>query len=787
MNKIFTLLFLSLLSEFSFAQTVTLRGYTSDRSSGEHLINASVYSSEKLIGTISNNYGFYSLTLPTGKHTLSCSYVGYQAQTIELNLTTDTVINFQLSAQQELEEITIIGQQGESKLASSQMSRENITMDKVKSLPAFLGEADIIKTIQLLPGVQSGTEGASGLYVRGGGPDQNLILLDDVPIYNANHLFGFFSVFNPDAIKSVSLYKGGFPARFGGRLSSVVDIRMKDGNSQKLHGNFSIGLISSKINLEGPLVKDKTTFNFSARRTYADLIARPLIKASSEGEEGGGYFFHDLNMKVTHKFSDRSKLYLSAYTGKDRASSKYDYTSNWDNELWRHNDRFHLDWGNTTTALRWNYLITNKLFANTTLTYSNYVFDIEERTSSLNLSTAEKGDSYQLNYKSGIEDMGAKIDFDYYPTPQHRVKFGSSYTNHTFKPGIMVHKEKADYTSPIDTTYGNANITAHELYAYIEDNIEISPIFSVNVGLHASAFGVEGKMYGSTQPRLSAKYMANDRLAIKAAYSKMDQYIHLLSTATIELPTDLWLPTTKRIKPQHSHQFALGAVYQVKKGIELSAEGFYKTMDNLLEYKEGASFIGVSTGWEDKVEMGKGWSYGAELLLQKTTGKTTGWLGYTLSWSDRQFENINWGEKFSARYDRRHDLSFVMTHRFSDRFDIGFTWVYGTGNAVTIPTQKVISPQIPNTPYVTGGYEYYGERNNYRMPAYHRMDIGFNFHKQKKHGIRTWNVSLYNAYSRQNPFFVYFDNEQTYTSSRKVLKQFSLFPIIPSISYSFKF
>ena len=791
MIKLFTFFILILFSHELLAQTFTIRGYITDQSNGERLINANIYDPTRVQGTISNNFGFYSLTLPEGQYQINCSYVGYQPQSITLQLTRDTIVDFKLSPRLNLQEVTVVGHQIESKLTSTQMSKDEISVDKIQSLPAFLGEADVIKTIQLLPGVQSGAEGTSGLYVRGGGPDQNLILLDDVPIYNANHLFGFFSVFNPDAIKTVSLYKGGFPARFGGRLSSVIDIRMKDGNDQQLHGNFSVGLISSKINLEGPLVRNKTTFNLSLRRTYADLLMRPYIKSNSGGEDDGGYFFHDINMKLSHKFSDRSKLYLSTYAGRDKAFSRYDYTYGSDDTRWREKENFQLVWGNITTALRWNYLLTNKLFANTTLTYSNYLFDIQEHTTEANQNTGEEGDEYKMTYKSGIEDVGAKVDFDYYPIPDHRVKFGVNFIHHTFKPGIMAYKESYDYSSDIDTTYGNSNINANELYAYIEDNFDISRNLSLNIGLHASGFNVDGQFYTSLQPRLSARYMANDRLSFKAAYSKMNQYIHLLSSSTIDLPTDLWLPTTKKVKPQNSHQFALGAVYQLKKGLDLSVEGFYKKMDHLLEYKEGASFIGASTGWEEKVEMGTGWSYGTEFLLQKTTGKTTGWIGYTLSWANRQFENLNFGKKFNARYDRRHDISFVMTHRFSDRFDIGLTWVYGTGNAVTMPTQTINSPILPLVNYNIREYEYYGERNNFRMPSYHRLDVGFNFHKQKKHGIRTWNISLYNAYSRQNPFFLFFDStsdkEFQQTGKTQVLKQFSLFPIIPSFSYSFKF
>lgn len=798
MRKSTASLVLLLITQLLYAQTFTIRGFVSDQANGERLLNANVYEQKVNRGTVTNNFGFYSLTFPAGRYSIACSFVGYQSQLLTINLQRDTVIDFKLAVKADMAEIKVIGQKVESQLTSTQMSRMDVPMEKVQSLPAFLGEADVIKTIQLLPGVQSGSEGTSGLYVRGGGPDQNLILLDDVPVYNAEHLFGFFSVFNPDAIKSVSFYKGGFPARYGGRLSSVLDIRMKDGNDKELHGNFSIGLISSKLNLEGPLGKGKTTFNLSARRTYIDLLARPLINKTSKGKDAGGYYFYDLNAKLTHKFSDRSRIYLSAYNGLDKAYAHHNSKDTWNGETMQNKEDLGIGWGNITTALRWNYLFSNRLFANTTITYSRYLFDVNEKTVNKNLTTGEYGDLFGLNYRSGIEDLALKMDFDYFPNPDHRIKYGGNIIDHTFRPGILAYHEtqaKGNLDSKTDTALGNPNIRAQEMYAYFEDNIDLTARLSVNVGLHSSAFFVDDTFYASLQPRVSARWLAFNHLSFKAAYSKMSQNIHLLSSSTISLPTDLWLPTTKKVKPQTSHQFALGTVYQVNPAIDFSIEGFYKSMNHLLEYKEGASFIGASTGWEDKVEMGKGWSYGAEVLLQKNTGKTTGWIGYTWSKAERQFDNLNWGRKFYARYDRRHDVSFVMTHTFSKKFDIGLTWVYGTGNAVTLPTQNINAAPIPfsSNSYLgyQNQYEYYGQRNNYRMPSYHRMDVGFNFHKQKKHGIRTWNISAYNAYGRQNPYFLYFESttpsEAQATGKSRKLNQLSLFPIIPSFSYSYKF
>jgi len=800
MKKIYLCsLFLCLCIYSSYAQKVTISGYITDVATGETLINANVFEPQKEKGTISNVYGFYSLTLPAGENTLQYSFVGYDKQNLQLNLKKDTVINIALKLQNEMNEITV--KANKSKVERTQMSMVEIQSEQLKKLPVLLGEPDVLKVIQLLPGVQSGAEGTSGIYVRGGGPDQNLFLLDGVPVYNASHLFGFFSVFNPSAVKTVKLYKGGFPARFGGRLSSVVDIRMKEGNFKEFKGEFSIGLISSRFSFEGPIVKDKTSFIVSGRRTYIDILAQPAIKIANKQNDNGntnaGYYFYDLNAKVNHKFSERSRLFLSTYMGQDKAYSKEDnyYVS----DHTRINEKYDmgLGWGNITSALRWNYVYNPKLFSNATLTYSKYNFDVSEDSRYENTKDNTFSQDY-FKYLSGINDVTAKIDFDYYPGGGHSIKFGASNIWHKFKPGV--NHEKNSYTinpdTRIDTTYGNQNIKATEFALFIEDNYKISPQLQANLGLHFSIFNVQKTTYTSLQPRVSLRYLANSNLSFKASYAKMSQYIHLLTSSTISLPTDLWLPVTSNVKPQNSHQFALGASLKLNKGFDLTVEGFYKTMDNLIEYKEGASFSGVSDGWESKIEMGKGWSYGAEIMLEKTVGKTTGWIGYTLSWSDRKFENLNFGKTFPAKYDRRHDVSLALTHKFSERFDMGLTWVYGTGNATTLGVQQY-PVQFPQNNY--GGQQaitYYDGRNGYRIPSYHRMDISMNFHKQKKRGIRTWSIGLYNAYSHQNPFYLYWGHDNVngyngqgyyYEDSKPALKQVSLFPVIPSVSYTFKF
>ncbi len=787
-----------------FAQNNIVSGYIKDAATGESLINANIYEITSMKGTISNEYGFYSLSLPEGENSVVFSFVGYSKKEFLLNLKEDTILVVEMDLMSEIEEVNVYGNEG-SKVERTQMSMVEIPVSTLKKIPVLLGEPDVLKVIQLLPGVQSGTEGSSGIYVRGGGPDQNLFLLDGVPVYNASHLFGFFSVFNPTAVKTVKLYKGGFPARFGGRLSSVIDIRMKDGNDKEFKGEFSIGLISSRFSLEGPIKKNKTSFIVSGRRTYIDILAQPIIKIANKNTTDkfkGGYYFYDLNTKINHKFSERSRLYFSSYLGLDKA---YSGNENYHvNEHIRYNTKesMGLKWGNMTNALRWNYVYNPQLFSNVTLTYSKYNFNVDEEYFSENTkeNTTVKD---KFNYLSGIEDFATKFDFDFYPSPSHSIKFGVSNIFHKFEPGVnheyynntTIENDKTPVQ--IDTTYGNRNIRANEMRAYVEDIINLTKRMKLNVGIHFSAFNVQKEFYTSIEPRLSLRYLGSEKWSVKASYAKMSQYIHLLSSATINLPTDLWLPVTKKIKPQNSHQVALGAFYKLPNGFDISVEGFYKTMDNLIEYKEGSSFAGASNDWESKVETGKGWAYGIEVMVEKNIGKTTGWFGYTWSKSDRKFENLNFGKIFPAKYDRRHDISLAIIHKFSEKIDMGLTWVFGTGNATTLALQSFPSEPNNQSSYIySQSLEYYGERNNFRMPSYHRLDIGFNFHKKKKHGIRTWSVGFYNAYSRQNPFYLYWghDTESGYNdqgwyfeNSKPALKQISLFPIIPSVSYTYKF
>ena len=783
---------LMLISSFAFSQNKhTVSGYVKDGASGEALIGARIYISELKTGTVTNVYGFYSLTIPAGNHEILYSFVGFEVIKKGVQLDDDMELSISLKDGNTLNEVVVTGEQKQHE--STEISTINLNMDKVKSLPVLLGEVDIIKTAQLLPGIQSGSEGSSGIYVRGGGPDQNLILLDGVPIYNANHLFGFFSVFNADAINSVKLVKGGFPARYGGRLSSVIDIRMNEGDMKKIHGEGSIGIISSKFMLNGPIIKDKTSFMISARRTYIDLLAKPFIKKLGKGATGG-YFFYDVNAKLNHIINKNNRIYFSTYFGDDKFSVNDSYKYENNGTAFEGNSTGGLKWGNKIMALRWNHQYTPKLLSNLTLNYSDYRFVtgfgekswVQGKKDSLI-------DNFSFNYSSGITDWGGKIDFFYYPGPRHKINFGIGETYHTFKPGVNQLKFSEPGSEDVKIESGASKVYAHEFYAFVEDDFNLTERFSANLGLHFSNLLVRKKMYHALQPRMAFNYKLDEKSSVKASYSRTAQFLHLLSNTTIGLPTDLWVPATDSIPPQYGNQVSLGYVRELPKGYRIGVEGYYKTMDNLLEYKEGASFFNTNKSWEEQVEIGKGNSYGGEVLFEKRTGKTTGWIGYTLSWTNREFENLNDGKKYPFKYDRRHDISVVVTHKFNDKIDIGVVWVYGSGNAVSLPLQKYNAlnenPSQAQQSFNnnnTTNVEHIGDKNSYRMPAYHRLDVGVNIHKEKKWGEATWSFGLYNAYSRKNPFYLTFGYLKK-QPSKYALKQISLFPIIPSVSYNFKF
>jgi len=764
-------------------QKFTLSGYIMDGASRETLIGANVYVPSLNLGVTSNEYGFYSLTLPEGKYELSFSYIGYNDKIENITLNKDADHSILLFAGNSIEEIVVTDDAVAIRHMETKMSTNKLSMDKLKSIPVLMGERDVLKMVQLLPGIQSGSEGSTGLYVRGGGPDQNLILLDGVPIYNVSHLFGFLSTLNGDAIKSAEIIKGGFPAHYGGRLSSIMDIRMKEGDMQEFHGDFTLGLIAGKINLEGPIVKDKTSFHFSARRTWIDAFTTPIQLIANAGKtfsERVGYNFYDLNGKINHKFSDRSRLYLSAYQGDDnfRYNGKdFDY-----------NEDGKLNWGNRAMSLRWNYQLSPKLFSNTTIYntayYKTFHNEIKPKDKSKNIDLFDSS--------SDINDYGAKIDLNYFPSPDHHIKFGVSSIHHTFKPTVNTISLKFNDPTGVETKSPLEKLTSVELGAYVEDDFAIGKNLRINAGVHFSDFVVENSNYFTAQPRVSLSLLTSERSSVKFSYSQMRQFLHLLASPGLGLPNDLWVTSTDRVKPEAATQYAIGVTRSIGEKYELTIESYHKTMENLLEYKSGFGFFSTGADWEDKVIVGDGTSYGVELLVEKTAGKLTGWMGYTWSKTDRSFPDLNNGVAFPYKYDRRHDISLALTYKKSDRVDLGLIWVYGSGNTYTLGTKNYNAIGNGQDRYFASNFlstlspiNHIEGRNNQRAPAYHRLDLAINFHKIKRRGTRTWSFGFYNAYSRQNPFQLQVAERRD--TKELYLKQTSLLPIVPFFSYSFKF
>jgi len=784
MKKLSIVLIFLFFSTFLFSQQSknTLSGFVKEKGSGELLIGASVAVPSQKTGTSSNNYGFFSITLPSDSIEVVVSYVGYKPKAFKVDLRKDVELNVILEKIDALEELIVRGSRQPTRIAQeTRMSVIEIPIQQIKDIPALLGEKDVLKVIQLLPGVQKGREGDAGIYVRGGGPDQNLIILDDAIVYNAFHLFGFFSLFNGDALKSVELTKGGFPARYGGRLSSVIDMSMKEGSKEKVQGEAGVGIISSKMTIEGPIIPNKSSFLISGRRTYLDALIRPFLPVGIDV----GYYFYDLNAKANYEIDEKNKLYVSGYLGSDRFFANfYDLGDKLESGI---------NWGNISTTLRWNHVFNNKLFSNTSAIFSDYKFTVFAKTKA-------QGSNFVLQYLSGIQDYSIKQDYDYRPNPENTVKFGGQIIHHIFTPSAFVFKD--DFNG-INETRGS-NLLSLESGVYIEDEIKVNERLNVSPGLRATHFGVSSQNYFGIEPRFSARYLIKPDLSAKASYALMNQYVHLISNTNVGLPTDLWVPSTPNLKPELSQQVAAGLAKDfLESDYSVSLEGYYKASQNIIAYKEGASFMGVdpdelfnsqTLNWEKNITSGKGWSYGAEVFLQKKIGQLNGWIGYTLSWTQMQFDDLNYGKKFYAKYDRRHDISVVAIYKVLEEkkgkngVTLSGTWVYGTGNAITLPIAQYYAPDHDPSqlPYPIMATQYTG-RNQFRMSAYHRLDVAIQIHKKFEKTTRIWELGLYNAYSRQNPFFYYVGYVDTPRGSGNALKQVSLFPLIPSISWNIKF
>jgi outer membrane receptor for ferrienterochelin and colicin len=748
----------------------TISGYISDRESGERLIGASVFVPAKNAGTTSNVYGFFSITLEQDSVQLQASYAGYFSASSTISLQQDTVLNITLERNIVMNEMVIVNAEGKRNTQHRALvGKTDVSPALIKSMSALMGEADVLKTLQLLPGIQAGNEGTAGLNVRGGSADQTLILLDGVPVYNASHAFGLFSVFNADAVNNIEVLKSGFPASYGGRLSSVVDVHMREGDKYKFHGEGGIGLIFSKLTLEGPIKRGKSSFLFSARRTYADLFIRPVQKIVDAATDITP-FFGDVNAKANFPIGSKDRLYFSLYLGQDklRIREKDENRSTYDAGL---------SWGNVTALTRWNHVFSKKIFSNFTLTHSRYKFKTNDFTEE---KRADPAFNFRENnvYFSGIQDWSVKADIDFLPTPNHFIKLGVDVTMHRYEPGISHFSQKDSFTT-VSRQLGNHALNSTEYNAYIEDDIKISGRIKANMGVRFSAFALRTKTFTNLQPRINLLYKLNTKWNLKASYGSMSQYIHLLTNGNIGLPTDLWVPVTERVPPQLLQQYSAGVSYSHDRWLEFSMEAYYKSMKNVIDYGERSGFSNVTYSWEEMLETGRGTAYGLEWLVQKKKGSITGLASYTLSKSTRQFANINNGKAFPFKYDRRHELKAAVVWQASEKLQASANWFYLSGAAVTMPSSYYFDP-------FTGMYiDVYTSRNESRMPDYHRLDVSMKFIKQKRKYTRTWVLSIYNVYSRLNSFYRY----KTYEGpdNKIVFKDVTVFPVLPSISYQFKF
>ncbi|MDR2969872.1 MAG: TonB-dependent receptor [Tannerellaceae bacterium] len=761
-------------------QSFTVSGRITDATTGEVLIGATVAERRQNRGTSANTYGFYSLTLPKGEVLLNWSYLGYDAAEAAFEHMRDTVINIALDPfVSELAEVVVSA--GDNNIKSARPGQIFVPVSTIRNKPALMGENDLMKSLQYIPGVQSSTEGKADLSVRGGTPDQNLILLDGNPIYNANHLFGFMSVFNTDALKNVTLYKSGFPARFGGRLSSVIDANTKDGNKERFGGSATLGLLAAKFNIEGPILKDRTSFTLSGRRSWADTFMSSLQKSESTVTT---VYFYDINAKLHHKISDRTSLYLTAYNGHDKLKNTEQNITVYPGQVAEHNSTSEQSWrwGNTIVAARLNSSLSGNLFMNANLSYNGYRYNtsIENSYTAPNDEGKQEQVSNRIGYDSGISDYTGTLEFEYIPAPAHYVRSGVQYVYHNFRPEVQ------SLSGSGAVNINNGKVPAGELSAYVEDEWEVVRQLKVNGGVRFSMFSVRGKTYAGVDPRLSARYMFSDRVSVKAGYTQMQQYIHLLSNNSLLFQTDLWVPATDRIAPMNSTQYSLGLYVAFPKLFDLSIDGYYKDMNNLIEYTDGASFAGSSSGWEDKVEAGIGRSYGVEIALERHVGATTGTLSYAWSKSERRFAEINYGEWFPAKFDRRHSVNATVTHKPNKKIDLTASWTFASGDMMSLPLMSI---DIANITTGRGYGDLYqlDHRNNYRMPAHHRLDVGMNFYPRKERNPQrygVWNFSIYNVYNRMNAFKLYVQGEADGTVK---LKKMVMFPILPSVSYTYNF
>ncbi|MDD4190529.1 MAG: TonB-dependent receptor [Mangrovibacterium sp.] len=768
----------------------TITGYVGDADTGEKLYAATVLDKNSGRGTMTNRYGFFSLTLPSGQVALECSFVGYQKYFASFSAIQDTLLNISLQTSNLIEEVMVSGAR-----QTDEHGHEKISMSALKNMPSFLGEKDVMKTLMLLPGVQQGSEGNAGIYVRGGSPDQNLILLDDVPLYNASHLLGFVSVFTPEALQSVDFYKGAFPARFGGRLSSIVDVRMKDGNKYDYQTDLTLGMLTSKIVHEGPIKKGKSSYLISARRSLLDLlltgIARPAQKKRDEGTVPG-YGVYDLHAKVNLELNPVSHLNFSFYTGGDRLSFEY-----WNHPEYRkqkeEDNKFSIKWGNTLAVGRWNARVNPKLFVNTTLNWSRFRYqannDFYTRTNRHSDEEFEEN-SYLMDYESHVETFGLKTDWDYYKSEKMPVHFGSFIYHHHHLPG-----RRNSITNGKEYIYSAKRVRSWEFGVYGQAEIPLNDKLSLSAGFRSLLFLTGEKTYPSFEPRLSIQYHASDKTTWTAAYTRMSQPIHLLTNSNTGMPSDIWVPATSRLRPQTAGQFSVGFSHPLPAGIRWNTEIYYKAMSHLVTYSQGYGMTDVHENWEDYMETGKGRAWGLETELKYNFSDFEAQLGYTLSRNERRFEDLNRGRWFPHKYDRLHKLDLNFIWKITPKWNMASSWTYQSGTPVSFSGYDYAG-YPGNIPYGwhdiftdveldhTDRIQYYPSVNQTRMPSYHRMDIAFTHNKYVKKSLRQWSFGIYNLYFRQNPYFIYADTQPDGTT---VYKQISLLPILPFVSYRITF
>lgn len=771
MRNIFICLILFVIASPALSQNkFTVSGNIIDDAKGEEIISARIKVKDQSIGASSNEYGFYSLTLPEGTYTLVVSAYGFVTQEKAIVLNQNLQLNFNMFVPvEELEEVKVSAVRQDANVKEAVMGVERLDPKELAKLPVLLGEKDIIKTMQLLPGVKNAGEGSSGFYVRGGGADQNLILLDEAPVYNASHLLGFFSTFNSDAIKDATLYKGNQPANFGGRLSSVLDIKMNEGNNKRFNVSGGLGLISSKLNVEGPLIKDKASFLITGRRTYADVFLQ-----ATDRFKGNKLYFYDLNAKFNYRISKKDRLYLSGYFGRDKLGFE---------------DVFGIDWGNATATARWNRIVNDKLFSNTSFIFSSYDYKI----------SIKSGD-VDFNIISKIQDFNVKQEFQYFANTRNKIKFGANIIHHTITPGQI----EANSSSGLAIEKINP-LKSIESAAFINNDWSASENLNVSYGVRLTGFSVLGngsdaftydengdvtstanyrnnafvKTYLIVEPRISASYSYSKTASFKAAYARNAQNIHLLSNSTSASPTDVWLSTTLNTKPEIADQISAGWFKNFKdNAYEFNVETYYKSMLNQIDYKNGAN-TQANERLEGELLYGIGRAYGLELILKKKSGKFTGWIGYTLSRTERKINGINENNWYVAKQDRTHDVSVVGMYEINKKLTVSALFVFYTGNAVTFPTGKY---------EVNGETQFsYTERNAARMPNYHRLDLGLTWIRKNTEKFESsWNFSVYNAYARENAYSIEFRQSETDPTKTEAV-QTTLFRLVPAITYNFKF